>query len=89
MPPAQLPANLKAAAKWLNFFDPDDALGYPLTPLSPSYGGTESADIEVNAGGLFTYWNPISHTGYWTDDDFTNPVAALIRDVVVAGRTAH
>lgn len=86
-PPTQLPANLKAAAKWLNFFDPDDVLGYPLKPLSPSYGETVSADIEVNAGGLFTSWNPVSHTEYWTDDDFTKPVAALIRDVVVAGRT--
>jgi hypothetical protein len=88
-PPAQLPANLKAAAQWLNFFDPDDVLGYPLKPLSPSYGETVSADIEVNVGGLFTSWNPISHTEYWTDDDFTKPVAALIRDVAVAGRTAQ
>jgi len=88
-PPAQLPANLKAAAKWLNFFDPDDVLGYPLKPLSPSYGETVSADIEVNVGGLFTSWNPISHTEYWTDDNFTKPVAALIRDVAVAGRTAQ
>src|SRR5215475_6492524 len=87
-PPAQLPANLKAVAKWLNFFDPDDVLGYPLKPLSPSYGETVSADIEVNVGGLFTSWNPISHTEYWTDDNFTKLVAALIRDVAVAGKSA-
>ena len=88
-PPAQLPANLKAAAKWLNLFDPDDVLGYPLKPLSPSYGETVSADIKVNVGGLFTSWNPFSHTEYWTDDNFTKLVAALIRDVVVAGRTVQ
>lgn len=88
-PPAQLSANLKKAAKWLNFFDPDDALGYPLKPLSPSYGETVSADIEVNVGSWLTSWNPISHTEYWTDDNFTKPVAALIRDVVIAGRPAQ
>lgn len=88
-PPEQLSANLKTAAKWLNFFDPDDALGYPLKPLSPSYGKTVSADIEVNVGSWLTSWNPISHTEYWTDDNFTKPVAALIREVVAAGRTAQ
>jgi hypothetical protein len=88
-PPAQLPANLKAAAQWLNFFDPDDVLGYPLKPLSPSYGKAVSEDIKVDAGSWLTSWNPISHTEYWTDDDFTNRVAALIRDVVVARRTAQ
>ena len=85
-PPAQLPANLKGAARWLNFFDPDDVLGYPLKPLSLSYGEAVSVDIEINAGGLFTSWNPVSHTEYWTDHDFTKPVAALIGDVVFAGR---
>jgi hypothetical protein len=83
-PPPQLPANLKAAARWLNFFDPDDVLGYPLKPLSPLYGQAVSADLEINAGGLFTSWNPVSHVEYWTDNDFTKPVAALIQDVVFA-----
>jgi hypothetical protein len=85
-PPSSLPANLRATAKWLNFFDPDDVLGYPLKPLSPSYGETVNADIEINVGGLFTSWNPVSHTEYWTDDDFTRPVAELVRDVVFANR---
>jgi len=83
-PPAQLPANLKKVAKWLNFFDPDDVLGYPLKPLSQSYGNTVSKDVEINSGSLFASWNPISHTEYWTDDDFTKPVAELIRDIDLA-----
>lgn len=86
-PPAQLPEKLKTKAKWLNFFDADDVLGYPLKPLSSSYGKAVSKDIEINVGGLFTSWNPISHTDYWTDDDFTKPVAQLIRDVIFANRT--
>lgn len=81
-PPAQLPANLKAKARWLNFFDPDDVLAYPLKPLSPSYEKTVSEDVEINVGGLFTSWNPISHVEYWTDDDFTKPLAQLIRQII-------
>ena len=71
----------------MNFFDADDVLGYPLKPLSPSYGNAVSEDIEINVGGLFTSWNPISHTEYWTDNDFTEPVARLIGDIVVANQT--
>jgi hypothetical protein len=83
-PPPTLPANLKAKAKWLNLFDGDDVLGYPLKPLSPSYTQTVTADLQINAGGLFASWNPISHTEYWTDNDFTKPVAQLISDLVKA-----
>ena len=52
--------------------------------VSPSYGTAVSEDIEINVGGLFTSWNPIFHTEYWTDNDFIKPVAHLIRDVVLA-----
>jgi hypothetical protein len=51
----------------------DDVLGYPLKPLSPSYTQTVTADLHINAGGLFTSWNPISHTEYWTNNDSQNP----------------
>ena len=83
-PPHNLPAPLQPHAKWLNFFDADDVLGYPLKPLSPSYAQAVSADLEINVGNLFTAWNPIAHTAYWTDNDFTKPVAQLVRDLVVA-----
>ncbi len=86
-PPAQLPENLKKAARWLNFFDLDDVLGYPLKPLSQSYGESVSKDVEINSGSLFASWNPISHTEYWTDDDFTKSVAELIRDVDLARKS--
>ncbi|HSX82661.1 MAG TPA: hypothetical protein VLQ80_29380 [Candidatus Saccharimonadia bacterium] len=43
-----------------------------------------SADLEINVGNLLTAWNPIAPTAYWTDNDFTKPVAQLIRDLVVA-----
>ena len=41
------------AAKWLNLFDPDDILGYPLKPLSDSYDEAVAEDREINVGGFF------------------------------------
>jgi hypothetical protein len=77
-PPTQLRSDLKAKARWFNFYDPDDILGYPLKPISPEYRAVVDRDIAINAGGIFSSWNPLSHQGYWTDNDFTNPVAKLI-----------
>ena len=75
--PALTPA-VAAKAKWLNFFDPDDVLGYPLKPINAAYDNTVDQDIAINVGSILTSWNPLSHTGYWTDNDLTRPVAAFI-----------
>ncbi len=77
-PPAALPDALKTKAKWLNFFDSDDILGWPLKALSPKHAVAVTEDREINVGGLFTAWNPLSHGDYWTDDSFTDPVAQFI-----------
>lgn len=77
-PHSSLRADLKAKARWLNFFDPDDILGYPLKPISPEYAQVVNADIPINAGSIFSSWNPLSHQGYWKDNDFTHPVADLV-----------
>ena len=74
------PNRVRRAIKWINFFDADDVLGYPIRHLGPSYRMVQ--DKEVNVGGLLTFWNPFSHTGYWTDNDFTVPVAKAIGSVL-------
>lgn len=77
-PSSHLPPNLKSLARWHNFYDPDDVLGYPLKPVSASYARVVDADTAVNVGSLLTSWNPASHVEYWTDDDFTKPVATFL-----------
>ncbi len=77
-PPPALPGPLREKAKWLNFYDPDDVLGYPLKAINAAYARTVTEDIAINAGGLFASWNPLSHGEYWTDNDFTRPVARFI-----------
>lgn len=65
---------------WHNFYDRDDILGWPLKPLSKgfhnAYEQVVSQDREINTG-----WTPLSHSDYWEDDSFIQPVAALIKDL--------
>jgi pimeloyl-ACP methyl ester carboxylesterase len=81
-PPPELSPTLRAAAKWLNFYDIDDVLGYPLKTLSPSYERTVTEDIAINVGGPLQAWNPLSHSGYWSDHDFIDQAAAAIGEVL-------
>jgi hypothetical protein len=82
-PAPGLPAPLTAAAKWLNLYDPDDVLGYPLRPLSESYAATVE-DMIVNVGNPLTSWNPASHNEYWTDNAVTKPIAGLLDALLTA-----
>lgn len=81
-PPGTPQAEIAEVAQWLNFYDPDDVLGYPLRTLDPKYAATVTRDIAVNAGGLLRSWNPTSHTEYWTDNDVTRPTAELLHRIL-------
>lgn len=80
-PPASLPGDLKAVARWNNLYDPDDILGFPLASLSDEYARTVH-DFTVNVGGLLTSWNPICHDSYWTDNDVTKRITEQIQQVL-------
>ena len=77
-PPKQLDSDLKKKAKWLNYYDPDDVLGYPLKTINDEYNKVVDEDISINVGGVFSSWNPASHTEYWTDNSFTKPLSKYI-----------
>lgn len=81
-PPKTLPQNLRKKAKWLNFYDPDDVFGWPLKHLSKSYEASVSEDVPINVGGILNSWNPLCHFKYWTDSDFTEPVAEYISKIL-------
>lgn len=67
---------------WINYFDYDDVLGWPLRPLHVSFDQNNDdhgrsyadvvTDIQVNAndgilGVITSSWNPLSHLQYWGD----------------------
>ena len=75
---------VRAAARWMNYFDRDDVLGYPLREISSAYADTVTEDIAISVGGLLSQWNPASHNAYWDDADFIDRVAAQVADVAKA-----
>jgi hypothetical protein len=63
---------------WINLYDKDDILGYPLKPLSKSYDRAVSKDIQVNVGPFWAFWNPLSHNYYWTDRSVLKKISSLM-----------
>ena len=75
------------AFRWKNFYDPDDVLGWPLRPLSPSYDKAVDADVPISAGGsllghLAYSWNTLSHLKYWQDNEVLKPLAADLKTLL-------
>ena len=68
--------------RWKNYYDVDDALGWPLKPLSDSYKDAIALDRSVSVGGLLAGWNPLSHSRYWTDRDVLRPLVNDIRTLI-------
>ncbi|HVL86330.1 MAG TPA: hypothetical protein VM367_18845 [Pseudonocardia sp.] len=77
-PGAALPAAVRNRARWLNYYDADDVLGYPLKPLSPEYDAVVDADVVIDVGGLGISMTPLSHGEYWEDRGFVRPVAEYL-----------
>ncbi|HEX6371087.1 MAG TPA: hypothetical protein VF006_19370 [Longimicrobium sp.] len=80
-PKGTSPEDIKDASRWLNLYDPDDVLGYPLAPLMNGFDKVVT-DVAVDAGPVLRAWNPLCHTEYWTDNDVTRPTAELIRRIL-------
>ncbi|WP_434051618.1 MAG: hypothetical protein RDA78_20350 [Roseibium sp.] len=81
-PAAQIKAIPKPNNKfrWENYYDKDDALGWPLSELSNSYKKLVK-DKQINAG-LFSGFTPLSHVNYWKDRDFLNPLAKDLKQLL-------
>ncbi|WP_306253570.1 hypothetical protein [Parvularcula sp. IMCC14364] len=82
-PGTDLPQEKRLSPWWLNYYDKDDVLGYPLASVAPHYTAMaergDLKDIAIDTGTALTSWNPMSHNAYWRDDDFYRPVAKLMK----------
>jgi hypothetical protein len=78
-PSARLPTPLKKIAVWENYYDKNDAMGYPIKPLNKHFErNTYLKDIQINTGGLLSYWNILSHFGYWRSRNLVRRLAVYI-----------
>ena len=60
---------------WINMLDDEDVIGFPLRDLNPQYAAAVDMDYVTEIGGLMSMGNPISHIGYWTDNNAIKPIA--------------
>lgn len=75
-PPPQLKSYYpKLVHEWVNIYDTDDAIAFPICTLNDKYGDGRVRDRMVNVGNWRQFWNPASHMGYWLDADVINPIA--------------
>lgn len=71
---------------WLNYYDKDDVLGWPLADLSSGYQQLVT-DYTINAangffGWLAASWNPLSHNQYWQDKGIINALSQQINKLI-------
>lgn len=75
-PPPQLKEYYpKLFHEWVNLYDTDDAIAFPISTLNKKYGDGRVKDRMVNVGNWRQFWNPTSHMGYWLDADVIDPIA--------------
>jgi hypothetical protein len=79
-------SKLGAAFRWINQFDPDDVLGWPLAQLSPAYAALVE-DHAVNASGntlldRIRSLTPYSHTQYWSTNSVLDRIAEALREML-------
>ena len=91
--PLQIPARtgpdpvLAAAAEWINFYDADDVLAFPLKGLSDEWDQAVDEDRSVSVGALIIGMSPVSHVAYWNDAAVIRPIANSIAWLWNARRT--
>ena len=66
------------SGEWVNFYDKDDLVGYPLRGLGPKYARAVTADCAVRIRGILVSWNPLVHPWYWNDSRVIDPIAGAL-----------
>ncbi len=72
----------KSMAVWENIYDKNDPLGYPIKFLNEYYAAANVKDIQVGVGNIISFWNILSHFGYWTSRKIRNRVGDFIAEVM-------
>lgn len=69
---------LKGLAVWENYYDKNDPLGYPIKFINNHYENANVNDIQIGVGNLLSFWNILSHFGYWTSRKLQKRVSEFI-----------
>lgn len=85
--PIQFPAQnilpeFKNIAIWENYYDKNDPLGYPIKFINKYYDDANVIDIQIAVGNLLSFWNILSHFGYWTSKKLQKRISDFIIEVL-------
>ncbi len=61
--------------EWVNMYDRDDVIGWPLKTLNELYDAQVTEDKQVNVGNIVDSLTPASHVKYWQDKDVADPIS--------------
>jgi hypothetical protein len=64
--------------RWVNVYDRDDVIGWPLRPLNAAYEAQVAEDRELRVGSFPAGLTPLAHTHYWEDEDVQALVARVL-----------
>lgn len=81
-PSPALPEYLKPLARWENIYSKRDAMGYPIKTINTTYFQAVTADIQMNIGGLLTFWNTASHIRYWSTKRIQSRIATHVKEIL-------
>ncbi|MCK4819956.1 hypothetical protein KA005_29590 [bacterium] len=81
-PSANLDPDLLTKAVWENYYDENDSMGYPIKALNSKYAVANVTDIQINVGNPLTFWNLLSHFGYWRSRKLAKRIAHYIKDLI-------
>jgi hypothetical protein len=82
-PSPGLEPGLASRAMWENYYDKNDSMGYPIKALNPKYAAARVTDIQINVGNPLTFWNLLSHFGYWRSNKLAGRIADYIREILL------
>lgn len=68
-------------AVWENYFDKNDPLGYPIKFINDDYSLANVIDIQIGVGNILSFWNLLSHFGYWTSSKLQKRICNFIVEV--------
>ncbi|MGP0566792.1 MULTISPECIES: hypothetical protein [unclassified Nitrospina] len=60
---------------WVNIFDQDDIVGYPIRPINAHCREAVTADINIGVGSFLLGWTPFCHWGYWKSERIGKVIA--------------
>lgn len=81
-PGKDVKGDLEAASRWLNFYDKDDVLGFPIKNINSSYKKIKQlSDVKIEVDDPVLGWTPLSHDDYFRTINIIKNISGFLDTV--------